>query len=800
MEYALALLWFVAFQALAVAALPLAARLFPRHPDRGAALALPVALVVVTTVVFWVGHLGFGRWTAVLGVAALAGLSAALVWRDESLRPGKSGGVRPRAYAESAVVFAVAFGLLVAVRAVDPAIVPGGGEKFLDFGILKSLVRGDALPPADMWWAGDHVLYYYGGHLMAATLAHLTDTAPRFAYNLALSGFYASLVTGVYGLAGAIADARGGSARVGGIFGAFFVGFASNLVVPVTGLVGALPDSMADGAADWIADGLRGTDGSLSSAGDLVASGLDEFGYWAPSRVIPDTINEFPLFAFYNGDLHGHMLSTQFLVLIAALGFAYYRTPPEHRRRRRVLAFGVLSPVIALLGLVNVWSLPTGLGVAWLAFVFAPADTASLFPGYAASREGAPASDGGESVGSESVGNRSPASALRAEARRVGAAFAGAGAVAVLTVAWLSPFVVGVLLESASNRSLGVLPPATTARGLLLVHGAFLAVFACYLWPRARSAFSVDPVRVAVLAGSVALVAWLAGYPVVALVVSLLVVGWLLLRVGTDADGGSADVGYETVLLVGGAGLVTLVEFVYVEDGAISGRFNTVFKVYMQVWVLWGTAAGAMLAAALSDRAGPTDWSTSLGGLDATRADLMAVVTAALVVSTSLYGGFTLQNHFASDGEVVGPDEMTLDGLDYLDARHPGEAPAIHWLDDREGQPSVVTAPGSPYQWSSPVPSLTGLPSVVGWVYQEGAYRGTEVAQMRAEDVDYVYTGHPGERAELLDEYDVEYLYVGPLEREAYPNADLDFADEPGLEPVFDEGDVVVYRVTDADA
>ncbi|WP_135829062.1 DUF2298 domain-containing protein [Halorussus halobius] len=798
MEYALVLLWFVAFQALAVAALPLAARLFPRHPDRGAALALPVGLVVVTTATFWVGHLGFGRWTAVLGVLVLAGLSALVLWRDASVRPGGSAGVRPLAYAETAIVFALAFGLLVAVRAVDPAIVPGGGEKFLDFGILKSLVRGDALPPADMWWAGDHVLYYYGGHLMAAILAHLTDTAPRFAYNLALSGFYASLVTAAYGLGGAMADARGASARVGATFAAFFVGIASNLVVAVTGLLGVLPDSVAGGATDWVADGLRGTDGALSSAGELVAGGLDAFGYWAPSRVIPNTINEFPLFAFYNGDLHGHMLSTQLLVLVAALGFAYYRTLAENHRRRRVLAFGVLPPVIALLGLVNVWSLPTGLGVAWLAFVFAPADAASLLPGDATGREGAPASDGGEPVASASL-----ASALRVEAWRVGRAFAGAGAVTVLTVAWLSPFVVGVLLQSASNRSVGVLPPATTATGLVLVHGAFLAVFACYLWPRARGTFSADPVRLGLLAALVVLVAWVAGYPVVALVVPLLVVGWLLLRAEPDTDasaGAERPVGYETVLLVGGAGLVTLVEFVYVEDGAISGRFNTVFKVYMQVWVLWATATGAMLAAALSDRAGPSGWSASLGGLDATRADLMAVVAAALVVSTSLYGGFTLRNHFAPNDDLVSPDEMTLDGLDYLDARHPGEADAIHWLDDREGQPHVVTAPGSPYQWSSPVPSLTGLPAVVGWVYQEGAYRGSEVAQTRETDVEYVYTGHPGERAELLEEYDVEYLYVGPLEREAYPNADLDFSDEPGLEPVFDEGDVVIYRVSDRDS
>jgi len=763
MEYALVLLWFVAFQALAFAALPVAARLFVRFPDRGASFAVPVGLAVTTTVVFLLGHVGFGRWTAFLGVAALAALSLVVLLRDSSPEF-----IRPRGYAEAAVVFTVAFLLLVAVRAVDPAIVPGGGEKFLDYGIYRSLLRGDALPPEDVWWAGDHVLYYYGGHLMAAILTHLTGTAPEYGYNLALSGFYASLVTAAYGLAAAMGDARGASRTTAGFLGAFFVGFASNLVVPVTGLIWLLPDSLASGIADRLANAIDG-----SSASDLVAAGLSEFGYWAPSRVIPGTINEFPLFAFLNGDLHGHMLSTQFLLLIAALGFAYYRTDPGNRRRRRVLSLGALPPVVALLTLVNVWSFLTGLGVAWLALVFGPADPLTLLPGVAAETRSAPVSDGGTAA---------PGAAVAAEARRDGAALVGAAAVGALAVVWLSPFVAGILLQSASNRSLGALPTPTTATGLLLVHGAFLLAFALYLWPRARESLSVEPARFGLLAAALVAVGWGLGYSVVVLVVPLLVAGWLVLR----ADG---DAGYETVLVVAGAGLVTLVEFVYVEDSAISGRFNTVFKVYMQVWVLWGPAAGAALAALMTERVGPA---RSLSAVDVSRGAVMTGVAVVLVVSTSAYGGLALENHF----ESAGADEATLDGLAYLDDRRVDEGEAIRWLDEKSGQPHVVTAPGrSPYTWSSPVPSLTGLPAVVGWVYQEGVYRGSTVAERRAEDVDLIYRGQWSDRAELLEEYDVEYVYVGPLEREAYEEADLDFGQYPGIEPAFRNDGVVVYAV-----
>ena len=141
----------------------------------------------------------------------------------------------------------------------------------------------------------------------------------------------------------------------------------------------------------------------------------------------------------------------------------------------------------------------------------------------------------------------------------------------------------------------------------------------------------------------------------------------------------------------------------------------------------------------------------------------------------------------------------TKDGKAYVEDDHPGEAAAIAWLDDREGQPHIVSPPGREvYSWSSPAASLTGLPTVVGWVYQEGVYRGSEKADLRASDVDLVYTGTWDDRAELLEKYDVRYIYVGPSARDQYDDEDLRFEQYPGIEEAFREGDVVVYEVTDA--
>src|SRR6056297_2025723 len=171
MEYALVALWLATYYALALAALPVASALFPRFPDRGATLALPVALGTVTLLTDWFGQVAFTAATVAVAAAVVVAASALLA-RDRD--------VDLRAYAEAMAVFTVAFLFLVAVRAVDPAITPRAGEKFLDFGLLKSLVRAPALPPEDMWWAGEPVAYYYGGHLMTAVLTTITGTLPRY--------------------------------------------------------------------------------------------------------------------------------------------------------------------------------------------------------------------------------------------------------------------------------------------------------------------------------------------------------------------------------------------------------------------------------------------------------------------------------------------------------------------------------------------------------------------------------------------------------------------------------------------
>ncbi|WP_144902392.1 DUF2298 domain-containing protein [Halobellus captivus] len=818
MEYALAARWLVLYFALFALGMPLVARLLPRSTGRGAGLAIPASLVVLSLPAYWIGQVTWGPIALFGGVLTLLSASVLAGLDFDALREGKvhlAVDMDVDAATDAAAVFLLSFALLVAIRAVDPAVHPGGGEKFLDFGLLKTLARSPVLPPEDFWFANEPVKYYYGGHLTATLLGWLTATPPKFAYNLALAGFYASLVTAAFELAGAIdadrvrsaggrpsdleegrlGDFRGRFAdpklrrRVAGALAVFFVGLASNLVTAGRLLVGRLPEPLRRRTAEFVA-------GRTDYTVEGLLGGTASFSYWDASRVISGTINEFPLFAWLNGDLHAHMMGTPTLLLAAAVGYAYYRTPESELRRRRALLFAAIPVLGAWQAVQSTWSFPSVLALGWLAALFARADAWSLLPRSSLSRSWLP----------NSAGSRRRLGTLgaRSEIDRLAASLVVAGVAAAVAAVLASPFLLGAA-AGGGERSLDLLGPEMRSGlgALLFVHGAFVVGLGGYLLTRLR----IDRPWV-LLAGVVvaAVVGVQIGFAALAVSVPLLVLAWVGLRT-------AESVGYEAVLVVAGAGLVTIVELVYVNEQAGPGRMNTVFKTYSQVWVFWGTAMGAALSGLVLDTASRvavrrgSDSDTAQEGrstTDTLRVIAVVALALALVASTSVYGVLALGAHF-EQRPAGGP---TLDATQFVGTDHPEQAAAIVWIDDRAGQPTMLEAPGTlgyaagderpraMYSWhANPASSLTGVPTVAGWQHEIG-YRGETAYAERVRDVDAMYAGSESERAALLAEYEVRYVWVGPNERARYGS--VSFGSE-AISVAHRSGDVTIYEV-DLDA
>ena len=794
LELAIVLKWLVAFAALTAVGAPLAAAVFPRLPRSGAALALPAAVVPLALFVFWIGQVTFGLHTVVVGLAFVVGASA-LAYRR---------GAEPewRAVAGGYAVFAVGFLFLVSFRMYNAGITPAGGEQFLHFGLVKALLRAETLPPEDFWFAGEPLRYYYGTQMQVAAYTLLTDTAPRYGFNLGIAAFYGFLVVSAYGLVGAATALRGRSYRLGGALGVFFVALAGALTTAVRLGFGLLPRETALQYGRPAFDAVR----HMPYEEAVVRlSNPFEWGWFYTRYVVPNTLQEFPLYSFVKSDLHGHALSNGYILFAAALALSYYLTPAEEQGRRLALVYGGMGLVAGVFGFMNTWSLPTVVGLAWLALAAADAHPATLLP---------------DGLGDRLAVDADPESGgrlewLGAELWRIVLAGVLAAGVGLVGVALASPFL--IFGNVPTNEGVGFLPPRTDLWPFLVIYGNVLALFAVYLLYSGREAIrDVPPVAVAgvSLAGlaAVAALLWVVDFAVLAVTGPLLLGAWWLLR--TDR------IGFEGLLLVAGVGLILSMDIVYARVWPPTQiRWNTTLKVAVQGWTLAAAGMGGASALVLTDARQYLAERLSTESSDAraegaARADggdeeqsrripsmptptRSAVVAGTLVVAVILLSSPFAVLTFAGEvgSDAAADREATLDGLATHERWHAEEMEAIHWLDDRQGTPTIVEAPGrSTYRWSSPASTLTGLPAVIGWDHQQG-YRGVEAFERRAEEVDGVYDGPWSEAATPLRSYDVQYVYVGPNEREQYGENMRNFDERPELSVAFENDAVTIYEV-----
>jgi uncharacterized membrane protein len=133
---------------------------------------------------------------------------------------------------------------------------------------------------------------------------------------------------------------------------------------------------------------------------------------------------------------------------------------------------------------------------------------------------------------------------------------------------------------------------------------------------------------------------------------------------------------------------------------------------------------------------------------------------------------------------------LSLDGSAYLpaDARA-----AIAWL--QTADPGVLAeAVGGSYTGYARYATFSGLPGVLGWPGHESQWRAGEYEREREEAVRTLYASSQWPlAAEILQRYDVRYVIVGDLERNAYPVNEAKF--QARLSVAFQNDSVTIYAV-----
>src|SRR5579875_1119512 len=365
--------WWLAIEILGIAGLPLAATLLANLPDRGWALSKPLSLLLLGWLIWFplslIPALPFSQgW--IIGTFIVFTLGNAALLRRRELRIALRRLItRQWGYlALSEGLFAGAFTLMAWVRSFTPAVVDT--EKFMDEAFLSAIWRAPHLPPPDPWLSGYSINYYYFGHYLMALVAKTLGTQPAVAFNVSVALIFALATTAIFGVTTnivAVVGMRGGRERR--LLLASVAGIASVILTLVAGNL--------NGAQIWYHDASQLAGHGQPLQGNLWAwwahrALWPSYDWWSPSRVIPNTINEFPAFSFVLADLHAHVLALPFAALAIGLAFnlllangagitAFGRGAPG---LLCLLASGV---TLGALYAINGWDLPTYLGLAILA-------------------------------------------------------------------------------------------------------------------------------------------------------------------------------------------------------------------------------------------------------------------------------------------------------------------------------------------------------------------------------------------------------------------------------------------------
>ncbi|HEX9115446.1 MAG TPA: DUF2298 domain-containing protein, partial [Anaerolineae bacterium] len=795
------LVWLLLLEALGLIAFPFTFSILRRLSDRGYAFAKTAGILALAWL-SWIGPalkvLPFSRGFIALALVLLAAGAGWTAWQHRTDLAHYWRTHRGLLLTEEAL-FLVLFAVFLLIRWGNPDLwhPARGGEKPMDLAYLTAVIKSTTFPPYDPWFAGGFINYYYFGFVIVGALIKLTGIVPTVAYNLAVPALFALTGLGAFGVAYNLAAGDAETAGEDEVRGApdgipgwaLFAGFAGTLFVAFAGNLGEIKlilDQWSSRSALQIHSTIPGLAGLVRTLAGALAWLIGRGGFqipndwwfWNASRVIPDTINEFPFFTFVYADLHAHMIAFPLGLLALGAAVALVRSvsgrdpaaaeaqsrlaeaaaelvepSPWTIRRDQMLPLLLLGFLIGALRATNTWDFPTYLLVALAALVVleitrrtpawraAAAQRWQVAPRAVDERPaagwhgtigtGGPASSsrrrgpaaGGESAwwAGRAAAGRDPGTMEAHGAGRPQLASAGLGgpvAVALpgnggeaetgegagpehnhlavpgvpeegpalsprqAMLAFLFRGLVAVvcrLLVVIAVASISFYPftrtyataytglqpwkDATTPLGdFLIVHGFFLALIAIYLGSEMVSQLRQNLIPLwlddgmpfvlaffALLLGAGFVLhahAWLVAAPLFTLA--------LFLACGRDLPPTRR---LALLLLALGLAITMGVEVVRLQDDI--GRMNTVFKFYLQAWILFGTGTAFGVASWWQRR---ETWTAGWRRL----ATIVAVVLfACVMLYPPLAARAKVADRFSGDDQPHG-----LDGMAYMDRAH----------------------------------------------------------------------------------------------------------------------------------
>ena len=799
-----AAVWWLVVLLLGWIAFPLAFVALNGLPSKGYVVSKALALLLLSWFT-WIAAslklLPYTRGTVWLAVGLLAIIGVGLGWwRRRDLARFIKTHWRLLLIVEGLALLLYLISLLIRSGNPDLWHPSFGGEKPMNFAMLNAVLKSSSFPPYDAWLAGSYLNYYYYGYVLVGNLIKLLGIIPYVAYNLALPMLFS--LTGIgafsisFNLVEGVRRAKQKGTRGSWTRKALYAGLAAAIVVVLLGNLGQVWtivngwNKLGGAEGSWLAQTGRGLVQNLQGERVPIYTGS---WYWDATRIIPPgegeagPITEFPFFTFLYADLHAHMMDMPLMLLALAwaLGLAQSADKPPmtpgRLTRKELLAVLVTGLVgglaIGVLRATNTWDWPTSLGIGAVAVVYS-------------------------------------------SWRRFGRSWhwliwGGLGTAALMGLGALFFLPYTQNFVPAYTEVMPWQGGITPIWAYLAVHGLFLFALLTLLgrefvdWTRHltdEKLAALEPWRWFIGLGTLLFLGLMAGTLLMGVPVGPLIIlmsapaGLLALQSRLPAE-------RRAVLMLFTLGLVlTLAVELVVLSGDIS-RMNTVFKFYIQVWLIFSAIGGAALV---------WSWESVRLWRPALR-QAWLILLSALIIAAALYpptaASAKIRDRFHADQPSAG-----LDGMAYmLTATHYDQDQAleleydyhvIRWLQDNvAGSPVIMEANTYPkiYGWGNRISIYTGLPSIVGWEWHTRQHRAgfpdahDEVRRRAVEVITFYNTPDIEQAVSILRAYDVKYVIVGPLEKAYYSSVGIEKFDlmegQEILREVYCNEGAVIYEV-----
>ena len=455
--------------------------------------------------------------------------------------------------------------------------------------------------------------------------------------------------------------------------------------------------------------------------------------------VIPDTGNGYPYINFLQGDLHSRAMALPFQVMYITLLFALFKGAEHESKPVKsdfLLNVFILGVSLGFFWLLNTWDYPVYFALTVFAFILL----------------------------------------------RTNLSIKGLAAIVGLS---LILYVQHYTRSMSGFGGIGVVHVRTDLADIVEMFALFLFVLFSFFYVafRGRSFKGEMLILMTVLSIVVAAAAFLLDFQLILLLLPLLLVPlYCILKAQPKRE-------TEFILLLVFVGALILLscEVFFIKD-SMPPRFNTVMRMYLAVWILWGIASAYGVFLVVNNTKG------KLKAVWVTLLLVLVIVCLIQPVGQTIGWANGKRTYF-------GLNRGTLDGVAYVNMIAPGDYEAIKWINKNiKGQPVMLEAPGGAYQFTSHISAMTGLPTVIGWVTHEVVWHNSwDVVSGRPPGADTIYqTTDEGEATSLIGKYNIEYIYVGYIEKQKYgPEGLAKFASHPErYTPVYENQGVSIYKVT----